>query len=104
LIGAKRARLAQQLIDQGRLAMIDVRNDGDITNFIHWGKSLPRERAANFTRECGRVKLGRQSDTQVFPSNHGLCDCGIKAADLGFRRSTKKERAFFVVTSVYSIF
>ena len=35
LIGAKRARLAQQLIDQRGLAVIDVRNDGDITDFIH---------------------------------------------------------------------
>jgi hypothetical protein len=33
--------LAQQLIDQGRLAMIHVRNDGDITNFIHLGKISP---------------------------------------------------------------
>jgi hypothetical protein len=35
LIGAKRARLAQQLIDQRCLAVIDVRYDGDITNLIH---------------------------------------------------------------------
>jgi hypothetical protein len=35
LIGAKRARLAQQLIDQRRLAVIDVRYDGNITNLIH---------------------------------------------------------------------
>ena len=35
LIGAKGPRLAQQLIDQRRLAVIDVRNDGDITDFIH---------------------------------------------------------------------
>jgi hypothetical protein len=35
LIGAKRPRLAQQLIDQCRLAVIDVRNDCDITDFIH---------------------------------------------------------------------
>jgi hypothetical protein len=27
--------LAQQLIDQRRLAVIDVRNDGDITDLIH---------------------------------------------------------------------
>src|SRR6266436_4614971 len=35
LIGAKRARLAQQLIDQRCLAVIDVRYDSNITNFIH---------------------------------------------------------------------
>src|SRR5207249_8368960 len=35
LIGTKRARLAQQLIDKRRLAVIDVRNDGDITDLIH---------------------------------------------------------------------
>ena len=35
LIGAKRAGLAQQLIDERRLAVIDVRNDGDITDFVH---------------------------------------------------------------------
>src|SRR5207237_449521 len=35
LIGAKRARLAQQLIDQRCLAVIDVRYNGNITNLIH---------------------------------------------------------------------
>ena len=35
LIGAKRPRLAQQLIHKRRLAVIDVRNDGDITDLIH---------------------------------------------------------------------
>jgi hypothetical protein len=67
LIGAKRPRLAQQLIDQSSLAMIDVRNDGDITNFIHWGKSLPRGRGGNCTRDCSRVKLRCQSDATGFP-------------------------------------
>src|SRR5438094_5624010 len=39
------------------------------------------------------------------PSNQSqLCDCGIKAADLGSDRKTKKEPAFFVLTSVYSVF
>src|SRR5437667_956989 len=57
LIGAKRARLAQQLIDQRCLAVIDVRYDGDITNFIHSieGDSLPSGRVANLTKEASRV-------------------------------------------------
>ena len=32
LILAKRAGLAEHLVDQGRLAVIDVRDDGDVTN------------------------------------------------------------------------
>ena len=35
LVGAKRARLSQQLIDEGRLAVIDVRDDRDIADLIH---------------------------------------------------------------------
>ena len=35
LIGTESARLTQQLIDQRRLAVIDVRNDGDVTDLIH---------------------------------------------------------------------
>src|SRR4029450_10389935 len=35
LIGAKGPRLAQELINQRRLAMINVRNDGYITDLIH---------------------------------------------------------------------
>ena len=35
LVGAEGARLTQQLIDQRGLAVIDVRNDGDVTDFIH---------------------------------------------------------------------
>ncbi len=35
LIGAKRPGLAQQLIDQGGLAVVDVRNDGDVTDLVH---------------------------------------------------------------------
>ena len=35
LVGAEGAGLAQQLIDQRGLAVIDVRNDGDVTDFIH---------------------------------------------------------------------
>ena len=35
LIGTERARLAQQLIDQRRLAVINVRNNGNVTDLIH---------------------------------------------------------------------
>ena len=35
LVGAKGAGLPQQLIDQRRLAVIDVRDNGDVTNLIH---------------------------------------------------------------------
>src|SRR5439155_21883531 len=44
LIGAKRARLPQQLIDQRRLAVIDVRNDGDVADFIHERRSSEGEK------------------------------------------------------------
>src|SRR5213078_1139275 len=45
LIGAKRPRLAQQLIDQRSLAVIDVRNDGDITDLIHSRDARPGREA-----------------------------------------------------------
>ena len=35
LVGAKRPRLAQQLIDKRGLAVIDVRNDGDVADLFH---------------------------------------------------------------------
>src|SRR6476661_8494932 len=35
LIGTKRPRLAQQLIHKRRLAVIDVRNNSNVTNLIH---------------------------------------------------------------------
>ena len=33
LIISKRARLAEHLVDEGRLAVVDVRNDSDVTDF-----------------------------------------------------------------------
>src|SRR5438552_5221385 len=35
LIGSEGAGLAQELIDQRGLAVVDVRNDGDVTNLVH---------------------------------------------------------------------
>ena len=35
LVGAEGARLAQQLINQGSLAVVDMRDDGDIADLIH---------------------------------------------------------------------
>jgi hypothetical protein len=35
LVGAKGAGLTQKLIDERGLAVINVRNDGDVTNVIH---------------------------------------------------------------------
>ena len=36
LIGAERPRLPQELIDQRCLAVVNVRNDGNVTDFIHF--------------------------------------------------------------------
>src|SRR5437667_11609631 len=35
LVCAESSRLPQQLIDKGGLAVIDVRNDGNVADFIH---------------------------------------------------------------------
>ena len=35
LICAKRPRLLEQLVHQGRLAVVHVRNDGDVANVLH---------------------------------------------------------------------
>ena len=37
LVGAEGAGLAQELIDERGLAVIDVRNNGDVTNLVHVG-------------------------------------------------------------------
>ena len=50
LIGAKRPRLPQQLIDQRRLAVIDVRNDSDITDFIHSREASSGGRSVDYRR------------------------------------------------------
>src|SRR5206468_2653920 len=60
LIGAKRARLAQQLIDQRSLAVIDVRNDGDITDFIHSRDASSGERSVDYRRDRSGVKPSRR--------------------------------------------
>jgi hypothetical protein len=57
--GPKRARLAQQLIDQRRLTVIDVGNDGDITNLIHWG-NLSAERQKRLTLQETAVESNPQ--------------------------------------------
>ncbi len=36
LVVAERARLAEQLVDQGRLAMVDVRDDRDVTKVLRF--------------------------------------------------------------------
>jgi hypothetical protein len=52
--------LPQQLIDQRRLAVIDVRNDGDVTNFIHSRNASPGERSVDYRRDRRRVKPRRR--------------------------------------------
>src|ERR1041384_640555 len=41
LIGAESSGLAQQLVDQGCFAVIDVRNDSDVTNLVHETRRRP---------------------------------------------------------------
>src|ERR1051325_4112423 len=50
LIGTKRARLAQQLIDKSSLAVVDVRNDGDVPNCVHGDEVLESEGAGIWLR------------------------------------------------------
>jgi hypothetical protein len=96
--------LAQQLIDQGRLAMIDVRNDSDITNFIHWGNLSRAGERLTLRETTAESNFGGNRMHWFSPSNHSrLCDCRIKAADLESHQNTKKELAFVVLTSVYSV-
>ena len=56
LVGAKSAGLAQQLIDKGGLAVINVRNDGNVTNLVH-GTGFLEVRGANMAATCLRVNL-----------------------------------------------
>ncbi len=48
LIGPKCAGLPQQLIDQRCLAVINVRNDGDITDFIHSRRASPEQESGEY--------------------------------------------------------
>ena len=45
LVGTKGAGLPQQLIDESGLAVIDVRNNGDVTNLIHVVSSVESNRS-----------------------------------------------------------
>jgi hypothetical protein len=60
LIGAKGSRLPQELIDKCGLAMIDVCNDGDVTNLIH-ETLLERGGARNMVAATRCVKLSAAS-------------------------------------------
>ncbi len=66
LIGAKGPRLPQQLIDQRRLAMVDVRNDRDITDFIHSRDVSSGGRSVNYRR---RPEASQTSAARVVSRN-----------------------------------
>ncbi len=56
LVGAEHARLAQQLIDQRRLAVVDMRDDRDVANaFSHGTRSAPSGRT--YTRPAEATSL-----------------------------------------------
>jgi hypothetical protein len=61
LVRTESTGLSQQLIHKRRFAVINVRNDGDIADFIHGRESLRSGRAAKLTRDNGRVKRQRTS-------------------------------------------
>src|SRR5262249_52528683 len=48
LIGAKRSGLEQQLINEGRFAVIDVRDYGDVANLIHEGSGFEARKSAEY--------------------------------------------------------
>ena len=64
LVLAHRARLLEELVNERRLAMIDMGNDRDITN-IHWLVRLVRERGlidavlhlSNRSTECAAPRV-----------------------------------------------
>jgi hypothetical protein len=56
--------LAQQLIDKRGLAVINVRNDGDVTNLVH-GTSSSKLRRANMVAHAVRVNLRTVRRPQV---------------------------------------
>ena len=49
LVGTKSTGLAQQLIDQCGLTVINVRNDGNVTNLVH-GTGFPRSEGGEYGR------------------------------------------------------
>src|SRR5580704_4678920 len=65
------------------------------------GENLSRAGEGLTLRETAvESNLGGNWITQVFPSNHGLCDCGIKAADL---ISSKHEERTSILHSNFSL-
>jgi hypothetical protein len=77
-----------------------------ILRILFIGENLSRAGEPPTLRETvAESNFGGNRMHRFSPSNHRrLCDCGIKAAELGCHRKTKKELAFFVLTSVYSVF
>jgi hypothetical protein len=45
--------LTEQLIDQRRLAVVDVRNDGDVTDLIHSRDASSGGRSVEYRRRLG---------------------------------------------------
>src|SRR5207302_8775273 len=68
LVFSKSARLAQELIDQGCLPVVDVRDDGDVADLFHervpWGRdgarNMPRFAGKSTGRALAESKTGRQ--------------------------------------------
>src|SRR6266566_2110630 len=71
LIGAKGPRLPQQLIDQRSLAVIDVRNDRDITDFIHsrdvssGGRSVDYRRRSEGSQTSAARVVSRNAESPM---------------------------------------
>ena len=74
LVGAKRAGLPQQLIDQRGLAVVDVRDDGDVTDLIHERESYPAlvgaEEGAAISCVIASGQLGPSSDVRRRAANN----------------------------------
>jgi hypothetical protein len=62
--------LAQELIDQRRLTVIDVGNDGDITNLIHWGNLSAARQKPPTLRETG-VESNRSVNRRSLVTTRG---------------------------------
>jgi hypothetical protein len=86
LVVAERAGLLQQHVDQGGLAMVDMRDDGDVTQFHEWApKDIagPNWRPAacldlNFRIGCSRFLPGRI--WRLYTRSPGIVQCSGSSA------------------------
>ena len=92
LADAERAGLPEHRVDEGGLAVVDVRHDGDVAEVVSERSHTPRVAAVSFER----VRATLAGFDRVIPVGRSTCaaSCRIKTRRLGTRISAGGDRGF----------